>query len=723
MGSRVFGAHFFFRARSWPRLAGLAIAVLVLVLGPTAAAQKKKNSETGTDRADREWAHQEGTALLVLEPPQISGAGCWVLESPRHRGNILCMAVSPDGTRAATGGTDAVVRIWNLADGTLEKALAGHSFHLHTMAWSPNGRRLATHAWGDRTIKIWDVETGSIEKQFEKHYHLRSLCWSRDGKRLAGATDGSGRVYVSDELAEPRLLTEIGQAVGSLAWSPDGGQIAVSTFGGPVTVLDANSGGAAFSLDQDVNETTSALAFSPDGKILATGGSQGVAVWSAADGKEQRRFNARCADLAWSPDSAQLATVASTGLSVWNAAGGKPAWKQSVSGGHVVWSADTGRIAVASTTRLAVRDAADGGEVRVIDAGGGTAPIFQAGRPVITGLGKPVLSLWDPATLKRVQQLEGHGGSATAAAWSRDGKQFASADAAGAVRIWNVKDWSPAHTLEAGKRPVSLLEWSPDGKLLAAAGSDKVVRVWTAGGESRGDFEGHARQVQTLAWAPGGRQLVSGANDGDMIVWDVGKGTQDRTISSPVPVTALAWSLVQGRPALAVGGRDGSIRVWNPMNGEMLGVIVDGHRQNWFQTEALGWMPGNRPLILSVRHYLSQIWDASNARSVQRQMSPGGGDAIFPTAGGGLVVSRCGDRTVRFWDPAGGSLRGTLLAEGESLVAVTTTGDVKFDPAVPPGLIAIVETPSGQQTMSLDDLAKQHGWKNRGTMMRLPAKN
>jgi hypothetical protein len=78
---------------------------------------------------------------------------------------------------------------------------------------------------------------------------------------------------------------------------------------------------------------------------------------------------------------------------------------------------------------------------------------------------------------------------------------------------------------------------------------------------------------------------------------------------------------------------------------------------------------------------------------------------------------------VRFWEPAKGTLRGTLLEEGDSLVAVTTTGDVKYDPDVPPGLIAIVETSTGQQPMSLDELARQHGWKNQGKMMRLPSKN
>ena len=291
------------------------------------------------------------------------------------------------------------------------------------------------------------------------------------------------------------------------------------------------------------------------------------------------------------------------------------------------------------------------------------------------------------------------------------------------MRIWDTKAWTPLHTLEAGNRPIPLLEWSSDGKFLAAAGGDKTVRVWTATGEPKATFDGHSRPVNSLTWAPNSRQLVSGALDGEVIVRDVVKGAEDRTFSSPVPVTALAWSTVRGGPALAVGGRDGSIRVWNPVNGEMLKVIVEGHRTNWYHTEALGWMPGSQPYILSTRHHLSQIWDASSGKTVQRQMSPGGGDAVFPTAGGSLIVNRCGDRTVRFWEPVQGTLRGTLLEEGDSLVAITTTGDVKFDPDLPPGLIAIVETQAGQRTMSLDDLAKQHGWKNQGKMMRLPSRN
>lgn len=699
------------------------LAVALLVALPGAVAAPKGDSAVDADRSDIEWAQREGSALLVLEPPALKGVMRWALESPRHRGAILSMALAPDGERLATGGVDGIVRIWNLAEGRLEKALSGHTFHLHTMAWSPDGKRLATNAWGDVKLRIWNVDSGKMEKEFDKRYHLRSLCWSADGKKLAGGTDGSGRIYVSDDLAEPQLLTEIGQVVWAVAWSPDGSTLAVSSHGNPVTVIESSSGKAVYSLEQDMAEQTLAVQFSPDGSLLATGAAKGVAIWNAADGKATQQIDARAADVCWSPDGTQLAAVSSAGIAAWNAATGKPVWKQNVDGGKVEWSAKTGQLAVVSGVRISVRDGKDGSEVKTIDAGGETAPIFQAGRPVITGIGTPVLSLWDPVTLKHTKRLEGHSGAATSASWSRDGKQFASADAGGTVRIWDVKAWEPRHTLEAGKRPVTLLGWSDDGKMLAAGGGDKAIRIWTAAGEPKATLEGQAKVVRAFTWAPGNRQLASSAAGGEVVVWDAFKGSEERTIDGSEVVTALAWASFRTGPALAVGGVDGSIRVVNPATGELIRVVVDSRRHSHYRTDALGWMPGNQPLILSNRFYLSQIWDASTGRTLQRQMAPGAGDAVFPTAGGSLIVSRCDDRTVRFWDASKGSLRGTLLEEGESLVAISTTGDVKFDPDVPPNLIAIIETDAGQQMITLDELAKKYGWKNAGKTMKLPMKN
>jgi hypothetical protein len=109
--------------------------------------------------------------------------------------------------------------------------------------------------------------------------------------------------------------------------------------------------------------------------------------------------------------------------------------------------------------------------------------------------------------------------------------------------------------------------------------------------------------------------------------------------------------------------------------------------------------------------------------AVARQIVPGGAGTVSSAAGGALAIASAADRTVRFWEPAGGTLRGTLLEEGDALAAVLTTGDVAFHKDSPPNLIAVVETKAGQETMSLDELKKKFGWKNNGKMLKLPAKN
>lgn len=252
---------------------------------------------------------------------------------------------------------------------------------------------------------------------------------------------------------------------------------------------------------------------------------------------------------------------------------------------------------------------------------------------------------------------------------------------------------------------------------------DKTARIWSAEGESQGALEGHASWVEAVAWSPNGKQLVTGGRDKNLRVWDALKMKEDKRIEGNVPITALAWSAVKGVPALACGFQDGSIRVVNPSTGEVLAALATGNVTNWFKASAVGWMPGARPTLLASRYYLTQVWDVAERKTIQRQIAPGGASAVFPTAGGAFAVARTEDRTVRFWDPETGKLRGVLLEEGDSLVGISTAGDVKFDPDSKPALIAIVETESGQQTIPLDELAENFGWKNNLKVMKLPTRN
>jgi WD40 repeat protein len=176
-------------------------------------------------QSDWKWLHGEATAFLVLEPPPLKGVGRWAIESPRHRGAIHALAVSPDGTRAATGGVDGVIRIWNLETGGFERALVSHRYHLYKLVWSPDGRKLASHGWGDAKTRVWDVDTGKQLVETKSIGNLTALAFSPDSRHLAAGNYGSGHVYVSSELADYKLLVEMGTTVRLIEWFPDGSRI------------------------------------------------------------------------------------------------------------------------------------------------------------------------------------------------------------------------------------------------------------------------------------------------------------------------------------------------------------------------------------------------------------------------------------------------------------------------------------------------------------------
>lgn len=692
-----------------------AATVACMAVCPAAPPQEAKG-----DSADWAWLRSEATAALVAEPPRLKGVERWFLESPRHRGPIICMCASPDGSRAATGGTDGTVRIWNLETGTLEKALAEHRYHVYTMDWSPDGTMLATHSWYDASLCVWDVATGRLKKRLEQPQQMRSLRWSRDSRKLAGCTLGSGRISVIEDLAEPKTLKEMGQPVAAIDWSPDATRLAVVCFGNAASLVNASSGASVTALELDGTDSFSTIRFSPDGAKLTTSNHGTASIWDAASGKRVATIKTPVADLAWSPDGKQVATVSSTGLKFWNSKDGTPAGGLVAAGSFVDWTAAPNGIVVGSASRVEAW-AVDATKADVsINAGGSAAPVFQAGKPVVTGIGTNVLSLWDPVSFKRLGKLEGHAKPVTVAAWSLDGKRFASGSEDGTVRMWDVKTFELLHECVGHKGSITGLEWSPDGKMLASLGDDKTARIWSAEGVAKGLLEGHTSWIDAVAWSPNGKQVVTGGRDKSLIVWNAAKMTEDKRIEATVPITSLAWSAVKGSPALACGFQDGAIRIINPSNGDVLATV---HASSGSRTNALGWMPGNRPMLLATRYYLTQMWDISDGKTVQRQIVPGGATAVGPTAGGSLAMARAEDRTVRFWEPTTGKLRGLLLEEGDALVAISTDGNVKCAPEITPGLIAIVETQSGQKTMPLDELATTFGWKNNAKMMKLPTRN
>jgi Tol biopolymer transport system component len=347
----------------WRRPGGVrAVVLLAACASPSIAqeGQEKGREATPEFPAIRFDGHSGGRVYCLAFSPDGTTLATgsldrtvklWDIPAGRERsvlgddsGAILSLAFSPDGRMLASAAADpaASVAVWDVNTGRLRMILRGHAARVQAIAFSPDGRTLAS-AGGDGMVKLWDIAGGRERAALKGHKgSILTLAFAPDGKTLASGSGADDRSIVLWDVATsgPRRTLE-GQKspVMSLAFSPDGRTLASAgsqrfvvegnrrTFGpGEILLWDVAGGGIKSSLKGHEGLIDS-VAFSPDGRTLASGGydrtAGGVILWDVATGKERARLTARprggrapadrvCA-VAFSPDNRWLAAGASDG--------------------------------------------------------------------------------------------------------------------------------------------------------------------------------------------------------------------------------------------------------------------------------------------------------------------------------------------------------------------------------------------------------------------------
>ena len=206
-----------------------------------------------------------------------------------HSDSVSSVAWSPDGRQVASSSDDRTIKIWDPATGQCQGTLEGHGGPVSSVAWSPDGRKVAS-ASGDGTIKIWDPATGQCQGILEGHSDsASSVAWSPDGRQVASASDD--RTIKIWDLATGQCKETLSDWVYSVAWSPDGRKVASASDDETIKIWD---------LATDHQETleshiypVSSVAWSPDGRKVASASyDETIKIWDPATGQCQGTLEA-----------------------------------------------------------------------------------------------------------------------------------------------------------------------------------------------------------------------------------------------------------------------------------------------------------------------------------------------------------------------------------------------------------------------------------------------
>ena len=272
-------------------------AFLFIAAGATLLADEPtKEKGKGTTIVPDAIALKPGAGLSVrtpvVRPAPIKGVRSWTIETRRHRWLPLDLAVSPDGTIVATSGYDGMIRLWDAETGKLVRVLVGHDSYVHGVAFSPDGRYLASAGSYDYTVRVWAVRSGLPLKVFKGMRDAPLVvAWSPDGSLLAAGTVESGYVSIWKMGAGTLLKTvSNGKPVLALAFSPDG-----KTLASWVSQVGVNFRTTPdWAVDGQIDfpgQVSRVLSYSADGKHLVAGGGKQTVIWDVVGKKIVRRYD------------------------------------------------------------------------------------------------------------------------------------------------------------------------------------------------------------------------------------------------------------------------------------------------------------------------------------------------------------------------------------------------------------------------------------------------
>jgi len=490
--------------------------------------------DLATPRAD--VAHLEQNAMLAnWEWGRLMHLCELYSEQRAENAPIDALAVSPDGSKLATGSRDRLARIQDMASGQVLAELKHNGTFVHSVAWSPDGRFLATGSSDPNGfVQLWDVAaalSGAEQAGQPLDGHTMPVTrvrFSDDGRWLLSCSfDKTARLWDLSEAGRPKLACILeghnwwvwdgALAPGFAPEKPDSdNRIVTVDQDGLVIVWQLKSGGATVNLDGSEQPLT----FRKDRQFLGHAGPvysvdfariDGVD-WIATGGYDNRV-------LLWHPDDAQPYTAEA---------------------------------------------------------------VFEPGQQQA-----------------KYRELLGHTNAVQSVSFSDDGRLLVTAGQDNAVWVWDLGASARRYRLRGHSSEVRSAVITPDGQHVVSAGLDEQILVWSTEGEQEfkilqdQQFSRHEDAVLSSRFSSDGSQVLTASTDRTARLWDVKTSARTAELRQGHAFLVSGAALFPDGQTLATAAADDSVRVWDIRSGAERhvllqtgrnGIVALSHDENWLLT-------------------------------------------------------------------------------------------------------------------------------------------
>ncbi|WP_066377988.1 nSTAND1 domain-containing NTPase [Anabaena sp. CA = ATCC 33047] len=439
------------------------------------------------------------------------------------------VSFSPDGTMLALGSNDGIIQLWNLDSNEVKTFTT--NLKINSVSFSPDGTMLALGS-NDGIIQLWDFRSNEI-KNFNSKYKIKNVSFSPDGTMLASVSTGIIQLWsiqTGEKIGAGRELVGDVDWVSRVSFSQDGKMLASGGYNGIIKIWDTETGKELLSIQGSRGRTGASImdiTFSPNGKMLASvDDDKFIKLWNLNGENKSKMLKGQLSkirNISFSPNGKMLALAGDDKfIELWNLDGqDKPRKLQlQVSKIRSIGFSPNGKmLALAGDDKfIELRNLDEQyeqyqpGKLLGHKSRVNSISFSPDGKMLASASDDQTIKLWSLDRNKEPTTLKGHSNLVNFVSFSPDGNFLASSSKDHTIKLWRLKDNKEVWSKKIGSGSGGQTWWvgfSPDSTILASVGSYNFIQLWNLDGNEFRRLRGNLSNINSVAFSPDSKMLAS----------------------------------------------------------------------------------------------------------------------------------------------------------------------------------------------------------------------